>query len=55
MNTGLTKITTHRSVQASAAVGVTLAVLDLTIGLPWPLWAAWVALTAVAIVQAARS
>lgn len=46
---------THPSVLASAATGATLAVLSTQRPLPVWLWLAWGALSAVSIVQAARS
>lgn len=45
---------THPSVLASAATGVTLAVVSTVHPLPWWIWGAWAALTAVSIAQAAR-
>lgn len=46
---------THPSVLATAAAGVVLAVLQAGQGVPWWLWAAWAALGAVAVAQAARA
>lgn len=45
---------THPSVLATAGVGVVLAALSAGPGLPWWMWAAWAALGAVAVGQAAR-
>lgn len=48
-------IINHRSVQASAAIGVTLAVVSAAASLPVWLWIVWTVLTIAAIVQAARA
>ena len=44
----------HRSVQASAATGVTLALCSTIRPLPWWLWAAWSVLSVVGFRQAVR-
>lgn len=46
---------THPSVLATAAAGGALAVAATQTDVPWWLWAAWVALGAVAVAQAVRS
>lgn len=45
-------IVRHRSIQASAAAGVTLAAASVVAELPWPLWGAWAALSVISLVQA---
>lgn len=45
----------HRSVQASAAAGVALAAAEVATDLPWWVWVAWAALSAVAVGQAVRA
>lgn len=47
-------IVRHRSVQASAAAGVTLAAASIVTDVPWPLWGAWAALSVIAVGQAVR-
>lgn len=39
---------------SSACAGVVLVCANLITPLPWPFWAAWGTLTAIAVVQAAR-
>lgn len=45
----------HPSLTASATAGVVLLTLSTVTPLPWPIWATWGALTAVAVGQAVRA
>lgn len=45
----------HHSVRTSVAVGGILAALSVAADLPWPIWAVWAGLTALAVRQAVRS
>lgn len=50
----LHRLMVDRGVQASVVAGGGLAVLASTSGLPWPIWVAWAAVTAWAVIEAAR-
>jgi hypothetical protein len=49
------RVLDSNGVQASAAVGLVLAVLHTGGGLPWPIWAVWAVTTVAAVVTAART
>ncbi|BBH17485.1 hypothetical protein Back2_17720 [Nocardioides baekrokdamisoli] len=47
-------IITNRGVQVSAAAGATLAATSVVTPLPWALWAAWTALSLIAVAKSFR-
>lgn len=51
----MTQRLTHPSVLASATAGTALALAATQTDVPVWLWAAWAALTAIAVTQAARA